>query len=505
MPISLATYNAWVADPDAERIILMRLKAWTGAAESSFYISSAPFASSPDDADPDKVFNPVLDSSLTVKYAIPFFEEGQTESGFGEINIDNTDHSLDAWIDYDFGGRELLILWGDPAWTLDDFMVKPLIKGRTAKFSFEGNQIVIAAADKSELLNRPVSEALVTQPTYPNVAATVGQNLPLTYGRPSQIEPICIDSTNKIYQWSQGASDSSLAPTVYDSGVAISPSAINYSNSTVTVSGTPEGKITADANGVDGTTYLTTVADIVKDLVTNQGDSARRLNPSTEIDATSFSQMNTDVPYAIATYITEKQNLLDELDWLLLPLGCFWFFDGDVMHLGRIEDPSGATSLGNLDGTVITDINVSPLNTKRWRTRLGYLKNWSVSDENALAASLSVEVKQGLSTEYRIAVAENTSVKTNSLNAIDADILNTAIVNKTDAETEAARQQAILEQQCYAVELELIAAPLTMLPGQVWTVYDQDYGFSSGRKVQILELEKDLLENTMTLKGWFIA
>jgi hypothetical protein len=476
---------------------------WVHDTEVSFYVSSIPFSSSPDDSDPNKVFNPVLDGDITISYKVPFFEEGQTESGFGEIIFDNTDHTLDDWINYDFGGREFTILWGDPSWTMDDFLVKPLVKGLTATSSFEGNEIKFKVADKSELLNRSVTDDVVNDTT-PPIPSSQGQNLPLTYGRPYQIEPICIDEVNNVYQWSQGASDSSTALTIYDLGVTpVAVTSITYASSQFELTANPEGKITIDANGVSDLVFLTTVADIVKDLVTNKGDTARRINAFTEIDSASFNQMNTDVPYTIATYISDKRNLLDELDWLLLPLGCFWYFDGDVMYLGRIEDPSLGTSIGDLDGTVITEINISPLNTKRWRTRIGYKKNWAVQDEGSLAASLVLASKQRLSTEFLVYAHENPSVKVNSLNAIDADILNTAIVDEADAITEATRQQNILENQCYAVDLELIGAPLTMLPGQIWTIYDYDYGFSAGRKVQIIEIEKNLLDGTMKVKGWF--
>jgi hypothetical protein len=475
---------------------------FTQAGEQAFYLSTVPYASKANDVDPDKYFDPVLDDDLTITYGVPFFEDGRIESGFGDISITNVDHVLDQWMGYDFGGRELIILWGDPAWSLEDFLVKPLLIGKVASFQFEGDKIVIKAGDKSEILNRPVSEALVVDAT-PNVTNTIGQNLPLTYGRPFQIEPICIDSTDKIYQWSQGTSDNSVAPVVYDSGVSGVGHTVDYANSKITLTGgAPAGKITIEANGVDGTTYLTTVADIVENLVTAQGDSTRRLSAA-DIDTASFAQINTDVPYEIATYIQEKQNLLDELDWLLLPLGCFWYFDHGVMFLGRIEDPSSGTPVGEINSSMTTEINVSPLNTRRWRTRLGYKRNWSVQEEGSLGAAVSLSDKQNLSTEYQLATYTDSSVKTTALNAIDAEPLNTALMIKADAEMEAQRQQTILGSQCYSVELSVVGAPLSILPGQVWTIYDDFYGLSAGKKIQILEIEKNLLDGTMTIKGWY--
>jgi hypothetical protein len=55
------------------------------------------------------------------------------------------------------------------------------------------------------------------------------------------------------------------------------------------------------------------------------------------------------------------------------------------------------------------------------------------------------------------------------------------------------------------IEADDIAGDLGVMPGDFLSVTDNDFGLSAGRTIQVLEVAKQVLDNTTSIRGWFAA
>ncbi|MCP4698669.1 MAG: hypothetical protein GY862_17730 [Gammaproteobacteria bacterium] len=204
-----------------------------------------------------------------------------------------------------------------------------------------------------------------------------------------------------------------------------------------------------------------------------------------------------------------RANRLDILDEVLGSVSARYFFDASgKLRVGRIQDPSGQTSVVTLTGdTEVTALSVKPLNQPQWRTRLGYERNWTVQPADRLAGSITAPnapdpARVGwLGTEYRTAVYPPGAVASTGM--VDPDRADTLIDTKPDAETEAQYRHEILGVQRQQADIEAHTAPFQLLPLDSFTVIDKRYGFESGQKMQLLLAEMFYLSNRSRIEAWF--
>jgi len=110
MSVSDAQYEEWLADIDSVRVLLAELDYSGGTA----YVATAPFISTPNDSDPNRVYDDILEEAVDATTRI----DGLVS--FGEVGLIN-DGELNPWIDRAWNGWPIRLYLGDPTWSRDDF------------------------------------------------------------------------------------------------------------------------------------------------------------------------------------------------------------------------------------------------------------------------------------------------------------------------------------------------------------------------------------------------
>ena len=195
----------------------------------------------------------------------------------GELELRNTDAQLDTLPDnYAIDGRDVTVKMGGPDFAYTDFAI--IFKGTGVGWVANEDLLRLAVVDKLAELNQPIqTNFYLGTGGLEGGSDLIGKPKPLCYGECHNVPMVQVDAANLVYQVHDGAISSIDA--VYDRGVALtvspggspSPDAGEYevtaSTGTVQLGSSPAGLITADVKGDATSTYVNSVADIIKRLL----------------------------------------------------------------------------------------------------------------------------------------------------------------------------------------------------------------------------------------------
>lgn len=496
---SLTDYNIWLANPEAERVMLLIIE----HRDFTAYISSHGYQTEPTDILPNIAFDPRLHGSPEITLSVPFLGETRGELAVSSISIDNKDGELDSWRgDSDgFIDRHMTILIGATDWPYSRFLLKPLTM-IIDEIDFSGDDLIsFSPRDMIAELDGPLQTNLYT------VGPLKEQPIPQCWGlvRNAELVNRAPSISGGEFQGNDGEQEEYTA--VYDNGVLLTISSgytLNLAGGYLTKVYRPVGTMTADMKGVKTSgVWLNTTADIAQDMMVTYGPwTTDRLALDT------FAQLNLDAPYTMGIQAVDRINRIEAIDLLLDSVGAVMFPNSEnKLALGRIEDPAGKTAVAALGPVDIIDLEISPLGTPHWRTRIGHEKNWTVQRSDQLAGSASdpdfsdAERVAWLAQEYR--VVSWPSGATAVLGKRDPPVFNTLIDSAADGQTECQRRHGILGGEPQKITIEGYAGPFSFGPTDVLEVTDDRYGLEAGENIQVLEVAFRPLDNDFELRGWF--
>ena len=90
-------YTNWLRSINKQPCLLVIMKAWTGAAESTFYFSSAAYNTTPFDALPATAFSPRVMRDASLRRSVPFYSS-RGEAKYGTLTLANKDGALDVFL-----------------------------------------------------------------------------------------------------------------------------------------------------------------------------------------------------------------------------------------------------------------------------------------------------------------------------------------------------------------------------------------------------------------------
>lgn len=494
----MSAFTDWLSDTEAERVLLAEVKVWSGGAETTRYLSTHGFKTDPGDTPANTYYDQRLVGD-------PFFERrlnevfgGRTFVGIGGLEIDNLDGSLDGWLTDAFDGRRVTLKLGDPSWSISEFGT--ILVGTAERLEVvDDSTLRLIIRDRQAELNIAVQENLIS------TGDSANEPIPLCYGLVRNIEPVLIDSATLEYQVHDGPIND--ITNVYDNGISVAFTK-NLANGKFTLNQNPYGRITCSVQGAKPSAYLTKTGEIIRDLVSRVGP----LTDPGDLNTTSFSDLDTAVPYTVGLYIRDRRNLLDALDELVLGIRGYYGFDRNgLFEVGRLEAPSGSAVM-EIDGKleIFGDLRVEMDEIPQLRTRLGYQRNWTVQGSDLDRVGLGGELAGGvtnarrgfLANEYRTASASDSAVKTAHLSALDPERLPTLIDSLTDANTEASRQQTLFGTQRFRYEVEGAVGPYQLKLNDPVTLKDARFGLAAGVLCRVIGIRESLLDNRVEVMLW---
>lgn len=490
---------------------------------STFYVSTGRFCTAPTDTPSNTFFNPsILDPG---SLGISTFSDGRTSGGTrletGEVVLANADGQYDSWVQYSFDGRPITIYSGEPTAAFPSGFTK-IFTGTMESVESSWDRVVIKIRDKQYVFSLPL---LTTKYAGTNVLPAglegtptdiKGQTKPRVYGKVYNIPCVPVNTSKLTYQVSNGAVQSISA--VHDKGAAFTVGA-DFANSTLLqaatpaagsfvtciseglfrLGSTPVGTITADVTQ-GATAADRTVAQIVKTIALAAGLSAGEVSSA---DVTAMDAANSSV---VGTYVTGETTYQDCLDQLLNSIGAYCGFDSaGVLRMGVLTAPTG-TAVATLQEFDLKDIPVR--NTPKdngvpvYRVTVNHSKIYTVQGSD-LAGSVTTPTRAFLEKEYRVAVAEDLTIKNQWLLAGEIK-QDTLLTTEADAATESSRQLAL-----YKVRRDLyeVVTDLSLFTGnnlKLMDVVEMDVARFNlqGRQFRIVGYRFEIEQQNLRLTLW---
>lgn len=492
--------------------------------EKRFYFATEPFQTRPSDSPPNTPFDDRLEDPGFIGQSA--FSDGKTEGAssleVGEIVILNGDGDYDAWKDYSFDGRPLIIRRGKGGHYPADF--EDIFAGTVASETVTLEKVVVNVQEKAAILDVLI---LTTKFAGTNVGPTglegtsddiKGRVKPRVYGRVFNIAPPCVNTSKLTFQVSDRAVAS--IPKVYVRGVELTMGT-NYSTSAALtaasltpgsatfatclaeglfrLSDSPDGIITADVDE-KATDEEMTVAAIMQRMVTDLGLS------SGEIDGQVFAELNADAPYVAGLYIDDEMTFREALDATAGSVGAWYGFDTAGVFRSEQLKPPGEPDFDILEAEVlrgfergVADRDGVPV----WRVTVRYRKFYEVQTSD-LAGSVAADRRAALAQEYRSVTVEDETVKHKFKQAGEM-IVDTLLTSATDAQAEAERLLAIHKVRRDLFDVPLDAEALDQGAMQIMSsgrLSHRRFGLAGGRNFRVLGRRLELGRNSIRLKLW---
>ena len=479
-------FDAWIVRPDVDRVLLVEAKAYFDSAESTLYLSTLS----------KKTFGyyyNVIQETPIISRSMPEAFGGVSLPGFGSIDFAN-DGTFDDWIYYSWSGRDIQFFLGDPSWDRADF--EQVFTGKVDNLEISGeNTLRLNIRGKDNDLDRPVSDWKYSS------GEADGKYKPLCWGTCFNVTPVLITSgSNPVYQVNNGlVEDVCVDGTLKVNGVVSAISVTkNNSAGTFELASDPNGTVTCDAQGHKvGSTFYQMPGEIIKEILeTWMGFSTSDFDTDTITDFDS-------VGHTVGIYNDGRLNGLDVLALLVSTyMGYSFFTRNGLLKLGILEEPELGTSVLDFDNNETLDaIGISIEPVPRFRTTIGYERNWTVQTE--IATDTTKVTFQ--STDYRetqYTDPDEADIKDEWVDALDADMEKTPIDNSTDALVEAQARQEMFNKQRYRIVFTSASSGFLLEIGDIASITDDRYGLNN-QKFLVTSIDDDFVNNMVTIGGWF--
>ncbi|MYM34943.1 hypothetical protein GTP38_11405 [Duganella sp. FT94W] len=505
-------------------MILVELTAAIDAAGTlkTFYVADSHFATSPTDTPASIAFDPsIIDPGSIGLHA---FADGRTGGATkletGEIVLANVDGQYDAWLNYSFDGRPVVIRSGAGGAYPGAFTT--LLAATVESIEATTRQVVIRLRDKQWMFQLPIRAAALYGGTnaLPNgldgVAADLkGKARPVAFGRVFNVSPPLVNTSRLIFE----VSVCNSIDAVYSNGVVLTAGAAYGSQADMEANAPSAGQyrawpaggyfrlgsysgeqITADLTQ-GATAGARTVAQIIRTLALAAGLSSGEISAP---DVSALDALNSSV---VGIWIDDASTTFaSAMDQLAASIGAWYGFDGTgVLRMGRLSSPSGTPMLTLSDYDVLEGFERRPPRdngTPVWSVTANHTKIWTVQT-SGLAGAAAARVGF-VARERRSAVAADAAVKTQWKLAGTIE-LDTLLTTESDAAAEAGRQLALYKARRDLFDVPVDIGVLTGTPariGDAIALVHPRFGMSGGRTLRLIGIAYNLAANTATLSLW---
>ena len=479
----------WLKSDDHITTILVEITYVQGG-PTTLYLGNRPFTTKPTDTPQNQFYDPCLIGGISFNENLSL--DGSVRVSFGDLEIDNTGGSKDAWFDYILVNRPINIYIGDSRWNRNDFYL--IFSGLIADISSRNlSSINIILVDKLQRLNNPITDEKL-----PIVNTTNDVLVPLTFGEVFNVTPVITDNViNTLeYQVHDGPVEDIIE--VRDNGIPVSITK-NLANGKFNLLQSPYGQITCSVQGHKNVTYYNDIANIIKEIVKNYGPVTTRLTDS-DIDLTNFSNFSAAHPDYVGIYAKNGENILTLCNQLAGSVGAQVVMSSTgKLKLVQLTIPGTGTAYA----ISYNDIEDSSLQIKekpevKAATKLAYCKNWT-TQTGTIAAGVPSQNISLFEEEWLFTTTVNSTTETDYKLSGEEKEETTMLVNKVQAEAECARRNDLWDTARYVYTMIGYAHLLVLELGDTITLTDDRFGLLSGKVGTCVSLQKDWLRNRVTI------
>lgn len=474
MAISDAQFTAWLTSNDAIRCILVEVVASVATVETTRYLSSKGYT----DNVANRIYDPVVIGN-SVKIVERLSIEGNSSLTFGDIEIENISGDRDTWLDDIWVNRACSVYIGDIRWARADF--RTIFNGITADIDSKNNKVLnIKVRDKLQQLNTPVTEARLGGTT-----KNKDELIPLSFGEVHNASPLLADAATLKYQVHNSNIEGIIE--VRDEGFPVDMIDFPAADGTFKLAASTYGKITCSVQGdkEGGTTYHTTVKDIIERIVTGYGEVNNRFVAG-DLDATQLSTFNAANPDPVGIYLKNRENVLSVCSKLASSVGAQIVMSREgKLQLIKIELPAPGTPVViNEDDILLDSLKISKKLPVEAAQKIAFNKNWTVQEK--LDTGIPVFHKQMYAQDWLMITSEDAAVKTAYKQDGDPVQKDTMILRETEAQAEADRLLALYKVQRTIYSFKATPRLMELNLGDPVTLTHSRFGLSGGKAGQVV-------------------
>lgn len=457
-------YSAWLQDMNVSRVLLVEATHSTGIQ----YFANAPFISTPDDTNPNRIYDDLLQEAVDIQIRL----DGLFT--LGEITVNN-DGSINNWIGYKWRGHPLLLLLGDPSWPLDDF--RPVVNATN------GGIVNVEASESGSLIRFGIYDGrAVFDAPLPRNFLPDNRPVPLAFGSPFNVRPALIDDPTHEYQVHDGAITS---VEVRDNGAVVTDTP-NLSAGTYTLAARPQGNL-----GADVATTTNTAAEIIEWVCDQYG---------VDFDSASLAALPS---YTLGLYYEGEVSGAKVLDDVCQSIGAYWRRDalGEVQVVVLDEPEETADLTLTEDDVVSRGLRLVGMEEPVKQATLKYAHNFAPAARDSLAGILdtSPAFAEKLTEEWSIVTTDN-SLTGYPLAPVRE--YETYLTSSTDAQDECDRRAALRDTRRERWEIECYLSPAQTKVGQTVEITNPRFNFDEGRNAVVIAVSFSLTTYRVTLEVW---
>ena len=482
-------FQAWLDSDDAMRCVLVEARALVAGVETLRYLSTENYVTGMNDTPANVAYWAVVSGGLKITEKMSL--EGSASLSFGDIELDNSDGSLDEWLMDVWDGRPVEVFMGDVRWPRTEF--RKLFSGTQARFGArDRGTLNLALRDKLQRLNTPVTDLRL---------GGIGDNkdriIPVCFGECHNVEPLLINPVTLTYQVHTGAIEDIIE--VRDNGVPVAYVG-DLANGKFSLPAQPSGLVTASIQGDKfAGVYTNRIAPIVRRLATGFGKAADRFAEA-EVDGANFAAFDAAHPQPVGLYLYERANVLKACADLAGSVGAQMVPAADGLLRMLKLGPVGLAPLTPTNPSHMAErsLRVADRPPVQAAVKIAYCKNWTV--QKNLQTGIPEAHKNLFALEWLTRTATDAVVAERyrlSEEPVDAE---TMLLVEVDALAEATRRLALWSVQ--RTVFMYTGMPTMMLQqlgsGQLLT--DGRFGLAAGKPGQIVGITRDWLEGRITLE-----
>lgn len=508
-------------------IYLVEIEAHDGTVVRTLYLGTEGITTRPTDSPANAYYDPRIADPGNFETFL-FGEgttRGQSRIGAGDIVLRSGDpgngQTLDPWLGWGFDGRPVtikLLARADAAITTAETLFRGTAEQLVADRPME--QVALRLHDRLTDLDKPLLQAryagttLSTGPTAEGTADQKDLLKPRVWGRAFNVPALLVNPFDLIYQVSASPLQSIA---VFDAGYPLTLAAdyldIASLRSATIVPGRYATCLALGLFRLGASAFKAVTADVVEGTQRTAAQIARRIllefgiAPADAPNA-SFSALASQAPAEVGIYVSGEDTALSVVTRLLDSIGG-WISPSRLgtFRVGRLAPGSGTPAAVFTESELLDEperlrVLDQGNGIPAWRTTVRWGRINQVQGQNDLIDPVSTARRAMVASEWREAKVENAAVKTRYLNAPEL-IVETCLATQSDAETEAARLQALYgaRRDRYRIKVHITEARAIDL-GSVVMLRLARLGLSAGKLFVVIGRTDEYATDTVTLDLW---
>jgi hypothetical protein len=486
-------FAAWLKNPAAPRIVLVEVNVKSGGTETTRYLSTGAYITSPTDTPANQRYSPILTSGL--QYTEKLDIEGDGGLSGGDLEIANNNGERDSWLDDVWDNRQIIAWIGDPSWQRSDFQM--IFNGIVATIdSKDEKTLALTILDKLQRLNTPTTDTKIGDLTANN-PTNKDNLLKLTFGEAHNVTPQLLDPTQLQYQVHNGQIEDIIE--VRDNGVPVSVTK-DVATGTFKLNQSSAGTITCSVQGDKNTAYTSTIATVIKRMAKGFGTAASRYTDA-DIDLANFSAFDTACPQPVGTYIENGDNVLTTCQELAKSVDARLVTSRTgLLRLIQININGSGTPVAIGPSQIISgSLKIANRPLVKASVMLGFDKNYTVQDN--LLTTIPDAHKKLFAQEWLTAISTNVTAQADyKLNAAPPQT-DTLLLRRVDAAAEADRRVALWSVPRSVFQFEGTAELINSLTlGGAVTLTHPRYSLANSKSGVVVSLSPNWFKGTIIVQ-----